>query len=294
VTESREPHTPIIDDAFRWNLLQKKAQDVRVGRAFSFFRQHGIEPILIKGWAAGRVYPPDKFRDAIDIDLAVSESDYRAAHRLNRSEPAQGLAVDLHRELRHLDTLDWDDLFTNSQLIETGSGLARVLRPEDHLRVLCVHWLTNGGADKARLWDIRYAVENRPDDFDWSRCLGSVSPKRRRWIACTIGLAAMYVDLDIDELPIAAECRDVPQWMVRTVEQEWGREIKLQPLEVSLYDRKLLISQVKRRLNPNPIYATVSMEGSLDARTRFFYQVGNFFQRALPSIRRVSASLRNK
>ena len=191
-----------INDEARWNILQRKAQEVRVARAFCLLRSNGIEPVLIKGFAAGRNYPESVIRLSIDTDLAVAAADFQRAYEIAVSSDAEGLAIDLHRELRHLDTLAWDDLFENSELFEIDGGTVRLLRPEDHLRVLCVHWLNDGGTDRGRLWDIYYAVENRPADFDWGRFLDVVSRRRRRWLICAVGLAHRFLGLDISETPI--------------------------------------------------------------------------------------------
>lgn len=281
-----------ITNETRWNLLQKKTQEIRAIQAFTLFREHGIEPILIKGLSAARFYPESKTRLSVDMDLAVSANDFERAYDISRSDAALGLAIDLHRELRHLDTVEWEDLFENSQLLQTDSGSIRVLRPEDHLRVLCVHWLTDGGSNKERLWDIYYLVQNRPPEFDWDRLLNSVSERRRRWIICTIGLAHRFLGLDLNDTPIKQEALDLPDWLIKTVEKEWASEIKHWPLEACLSDPKLFLQQMRKRMRPNPIWATVQMEGSFDAKTRFLYQVGNFFQRIPSSYRRVSSTLK--
>ena len=281
-------------DEARWNLLYKKAQGARALRAFELFRAKGIEPILIKGLAAGRFYPEAKARPATDMDLAVSAADYDAGTAIAVSAAPEGLAIDLHRELRHFDTVGWDDLFANSRLLPVDGGEVRVLRPEDHLRVLCVHWLTNRGEDRERLWDIYYAVANRPADFDWDRFLNVVSPHRRRWMVCTIGLAHRFLGLELEDTPIGDEARDLPAWLVEAVTREWASEVKLEPLELVIRDRRKLLQQLRKRLRPNPIWATVQMEGSFDARTRVFYQVGNFVRRMIPSYRRVSATIRSR
>lgn len=281
-------------DTQRWNLLHRKAQQAKSVRAVELLRAAGIEPILIKGIAAEQYYPDDGIRPSIDIDLAVAEADFERANRLSRSDAAAGMAIDLHTELRHLDTVEWEDLFERSKLLEFGEGNIRVLCAEDNLRVLCVHWLIDGGVYKERLWDIYYAVANRPADFDWDRFLGVVSERRRRWLICTLGLAVCYLGLDLSDTPIRDEASKLPRWLTDAVEREWGDEIKPRPLEVSLNDPKVLIGQVKRRFNPNPIRATVEMEGSFDARTRIFYRLGNFFMRIPSSYRRVSNALRAK
>lgn len=281
-------------DEARWSVLQRKVQEHNVLRAFALFRDNGIEPVLIKGLAAAKFYPENIYRPSIDMDMAVSKADYAKASALLQNLAADGLAIDLHRELRHLDSVEWKDLFENSRLIETAAGSYRILRPEDHLRVLCVHWLTDGGGNKERLWDIYYAIANREPDFGWDRFLNVVSRKRRRWLVCTVGLAHKYLGLDVSDTPIKDEVNDLPAWLIRRVEHEWAREDKNEPLELVLNDRKKLWHQIVLRFDQNPIWATVQMEGSFDARTRFLYQIGNFFYRIPSSIRRVSRELRDR
>lgn len=278
-----------INDEARWNLLQKKTQEIRVVQAFELFRKNGIEPILIKGYAAARNYPDSETRLSLDIDFAVAGDDFDRARQI---ETPEGIGIDVHRELRHLDTLGWDDLFENSELIAIDGCQARVLRAEDHLRVLCVHWLTDGGSDKTRLWDIYYAVANRPPDFDWGRCLDVVTPHRRRWLVATVGLAHRYLGLDLSTTPIENEARDLPKWLVRTVEREWAAETKTRPLETAVFEPAMFVKQFAKRLRPNPIRATVEAEGDFDAKTRVFYQIGNFLSRIRPTFRRISKTLR--
>ncbi|MEQ1605241.1 MAG: nucleotidyltransferase family protein [Pyrinomonadaceae bacterium] len=281
-------------DEARWSVLQRKVQEHNVLRAFDLFRENGIEPILIKGLAAANYYPADVFRPSIDMDLAVAKADFVKANTLLNELAADGLAIDLHRELRHLDTVEWNDLFENSRLVEATGSTYRILRPEDHLRVLCVHWLTDGGGNKERLWDIYYAIANREPDFDWDRFLNVVSRKRRRWLVCTVGLVHKYLGLDLADTPVKDEAKDLPEWLIRRVEYEWAREDKNEPLEIVLNDRSRLLKQIALRFDQNPIWATVQMEGSFDARTRIFYQIGNFFYRIPSSVRRISRELRNR
>jgi hypothetical protein len=285
VDPSASVETPVLNDIVRWNLIQRRAQEARASRAVNLLREHGIESILIKGYAAGLFYPDEELRDCIDVDLAVAKNDFPIAAEIARSKEAGGFAIDLHCELRHLDTVPWSDLFENSILLK-GSAI-RVLRPEDNLRVLCVHWLTDGGTNKDRLWDIYYAVHNRAEDFDWDRFLNSVSRRRRRWLICTIGLAHRSLGLEIGDTPISDEALDLPEWFVDTVEREWVSETKPMPLEVTLKDRSMFFRQIWKRLRPNPIWATVQMEGDLDAGTRVFYQAANMVRRIPSSYRRI-------
>ncbi len=281
-----------ITDAKRWNLLQQKAQLVRIGKAYGLFREQGIEPVLIKGFAAARYYPPDHTRISLDIDFAIASNDFDRATRITESSSSEGLAIDLHRELRHLDTLPWSDLFENSQLVIIDGIAIRVLRAEDHLRVVCTHWLTDGGSNRERLWDIYYMLQNRGPDFDWDRFLNNVDERRRRWMVCTVGLAHRYLGLDIQNTPLMEEALRLPAWLTTTVESEWSSETPQIPLEVTLRKPKVLTRQLLNRIRPNPIGATVLMNGSFDARTRVFYQIGNLFSRVPATLVRMYNTIR--
>src|SRR5688500_1003118 len=162
-------------DELRWYQLTRRRSELLLLDAVRGFRKHSIEPILIKGWAAARNYPENKPRFFGDIDIAVAATDFEHSTTLLLN-PSSGIkGVDLHCELRHLDTLPWSQLHSNSELIDLEGEKVRVLSAEDHLRVLCVHWLTDGGENQERLWDIFYAVQNRPPGFDWGKCLNVVS-----------------------------------------------------------------------------------------------------------------------
>lgn len=276
------------ENLIKWKIIQKKVFERRIGESFELFRGRGIEPILIKGWAAARNYPNAMERIFTDIDLAVAEKDYYKARRLAGEHD---LCLDIHRELRHLDTIGWEKLFAASELVKLEGSEVRILSPEDHLRVLCVHWLNDGGVDRERLRDIYYAVENRPPGFDWERCLDAGGAKRKRWIICAIGLAEKYLGLDLSDTPLAGHTKNIPDWLIQTVEREWRRDIKLKPLETCLKNRRELFEQIKIRIPPNPIQASIETESEFDDKSRFIPQLADVFLRIKLSARRI---LRNK
>lgn len=284
--------TDQITDEYRFYLLRKRHAENLILNAFRGFRRAGIEPILIKGWAAARNYPEYKSRFFGDVDLAVSAFDFDRATLLIKEESLGG--IDLHRELRHFDTVDWSRLVEDSDVVDLDGENIRILGAEDHLRVLCVHWLTNGGENRERLWDIAYAVDNRPKDFDWSRCLDVISPTRRQWIIATIGIAHKYLGLEIDGLPFSDEARDLPKWLTRCLEKEWSRNVELLTLHSQLKHPKSLMQQIWKRIPPNPIMATVDCEGDFDHGTRAGYQIRDIFKRLIPSVQRVSKTIMNR
>jgi len=268
-----------------WIALHFKVQEKKIAEAFELFRKNDIEPILIKGWAVARLYPPERQRPFADIDLCVDQKDFDKAHKIIQSEKAKRLNIDLHCGLRHLDTLEWNDLYENSKLEKIDETPIRILRSEDHLRVVCVHWLTDGAARKERLWDIYYLFRSKTD-FDWGRCLNQVSENRRRWIICTIGLVEKYLTVSLENTPFEFNKIEIPVWLIKACEKEWNSSISLKPLQNCLKSPKEIIIQLKKRFPPNPIQATVETEGSFDSRTRIYYQTRNYFERALQSAKR--------
>ncbi len=290
----RMSHPQQKTDEFRFYLLRKRHAENLILTAFRGLRREGIEPILIKGWAAARDYPDTVPRFSGDIDLAVAASDYDGAQKVIEAESLGG--IDLHRELRHLDTLDWTQLFERSQIVDLDGEGIRVLCAEDHFRILCVHWLTNGGENRQRLWDIVYAMRNRPADFDWAKCLDVVSPTRRRWIITTVGIAHRYMDLELDGIPFADEAKNLQPWIIRCLEKEWERDVEIRGLETQLRNPRGLFQQVRKRIPPNPIQSTIFCEGDFDVGggTRIRYQIVDMLRRLMPSVRRVSAAISEK
>jgi hypothetical protein len=283
-----------IDDEYRWNLLRLRCYELQIVKAFEVFRARGIEPILFKGWAASRYYPAGRHRAFADIDLAVSRDDYAKGYELTHTAPLNTINIDIHRELRHLDVVLWKDLFDRSETVPIDDTFIRILSPEDHLRVLCSHWLTDGGQYRERLWDIYYAIENGPECIDWDLCLGSVPAVRRNWVLMTIAITRKYLNLDVSNLPIAHELPDIPKWIDRCLEKEWSSDVRLRSLHTCLNDRKLLVKQIKKRVPPNPIQATIESEEFFDEGSRLPMQLKSVMLRISPSISRVGGSILEK
>lgn len=264
-----------------------KRSELELSQVFGIFTEHRIQPIVIKGWAAARNYPLGHFRGFTDIDLAVERKDYDAARLIVKSGSLGPYNIDLHCELRHLDLTPWTDLFRRSVTTELEGVQVRTLCPEDHLRVLCAHWLNDGGEYRERLWDIYYAVQNRPDDFDWDTCLNTVPTNRRNWVITAIMLAHEHLGLDITRIPIQDEERVVPRWVARTIEREWKSDVRLIPLSTTFNDRKSFWQQLMKRLPPNPIQATIETDAAFDEKARMHLRV-------LTALRRLWAYFRKK
>jgi hypothetical protein len=271
-------------DEERWLIIQTALHQKFLEESFAILRREGIEPMLIKGWAAVRHYPENERRYPGDIDLCIYPEQYENTVRLFKTE-GRSIPVDIHKGLRHLDTLPMDELMERSKLVRLGETDIRVLSDEDHLRVLCVHWLNDGGAYKEKLKDIHFAVEDRAGDFDWDRCLNVVPERRRRWIACAILLSHKYLGTNIMDTPLALE-KPLPGWVIKAVEKEWADPVRLQPI-VSIYEGpKKLWQQFRKRVPPNPVQATVELGGDFDRYPRTVYQTADIFYRIFTTIKR--------
>src|SRR5260370_10056307 len=133
------PSGELMHQAFRLQVLFAKTHETKIQKIFRLLRMAGVEPILIKGWAIGRLYPEFGLRPSGDIDLFVRRDEYPAALEVITSEEARDCWVDLHGRIFELADRDPEDLFLRSELLPCGDQNVRVLSAEDHFALLAVH-----------------------------------------------------------------------------------------------------------------------------------------------------------
>ena len=294
-----------ISNGFHCNLSENIVASDKIFKTFQYlkyekkltetwkiFTENSIEILVIKGWAAAANYPEPWNRPLGDIDFAVKPEDYPRALEIKESFNLS--IVDLHCGLRSLDTVNWDELYERAESVQCMESAIFVLSSEDHLRVLCNHWLIDGGINREKLWDIYFAVAIRPKNFDWEKCLGAVSSTRQKWIIYTIGLAHKYLALDIEDIPFKQEAKNIPAWLIKTLEKEWESNVKFQYLDSCLDDPLQFFHQLKKRFPPNSIQATIMSEGEFDDKSRFPFQVRYLWQRTVPTICRLVQTIFQK
>ena len=161
-----------LQQAYRLHALQSALHESEIKYLLTLAREAGAEPVLVKGWAVAMLYPEMGLRPYGDIDLCFETKSYaRAAAALEGLDRTK-YQVDLHEGFSKLDDFSAADLLAKSRRIRIGGEEVRVLGPEDHLRILCTHALRHGAWRPLWFCDIGAAVESRPPDFDWDRCLG--------------------------------------------------------------------------------------------------------------------------
>ncbi|MEO5857565.1 MAG: hypothetical protein ABIR33_01320 [Pyrinomonadaceae bacterium] len=278
--------------------MSKLADEKRLILVFSALRSRECFPIMLKGWSVARFYDPGHFRASNDIDLLFPESPGEVVSGTLSTIPST-IAIDAHFGPRHLDKLTFQQLFEKSYEVEIEGVPIRVLADEDNLRITAVHWLTDGGVNKERLQDIFYLVKNRKEDFDWVRCLESNGSIRKTWVLSAIATARIHLNLDVSGLPEEARQFQLPTWYSRTLEKEW----RLGPytrriLSTVLFRPSLLIEQLRRKVPPNPIAASIDTEKAIDNSSRLPAQLKSILKKMRPFARgvgrRITYSIRGR
>jgi Uncharacterised nucleotidyltransferase len=211
-------------------------QAVSIGReedlirdALRRLRTRGVEPILIKGWAAARLYPEPCLRPSSDIDLCVAPAQLAAAEAVLTAANGKLIAVELHEGVPDVTDRGWPDLFRRSQLAPLGDTLVRVLGPEDQLRQLCLHFWRHHAYRPLWLCDIAAALEQAGADFDWDYALGC-SPVLAAWVLCFVGLACRLLGARTAQTKVLRAAERLPPWLVNNVLWHWGNGMNRLPL----------------------------------------------------------------
>jgi hypothetical protein len=283
------PDAAALLDGYRLYSLHNGVIENQIREVFASFRATGIEPILIKGWAVARLYAEKGLRLYGDIDLVVRPSDYEAASELLKDRKYQ---VDLHGGLSKFDPHPLEELYARSQMVKLENADVRVLSTEDHLRLLCEHFLRDGAWQARALCDISLALEKRPAGFNWDICMGK-DRRRAERVACAIGLAGRLLDARIDDTPVAD--RRLPRWLIPAVLKQWRR-----PNVSDHYPQELMIRSLGNPLRaaramlgrwPDPVRATVMMEGRFNNLPRLPLQAGLYVWRMADFLRRLPSSI---
>ena len=275
----------VLHQAYRLQVLQSGIHEEKIEKVSRVLRQAAIDAILVKGWAAAGLYPERGLRPYGDIDLVVRPEQHEAAAKLLAAPEVQDCWVDLHRNLSELDDRAVGDLFERSRLFPLGLETVRVLSAEDHLALLAVHMLKHGAWRPLWLCDIAAAVESLTPGFSWSTCLGRNS-RRADWITCAIGLAHQLLEARTDRVDVAAKIKVVPNWLIQNVRKQWEHPFATNqapmshpvPMATVLRHPSRLLEALRQRW-PNPILATISVNGRFNSIPRLPYQLGNCLTR---------------
>jgi hypothetical protein len=262
----------------RLYTLQSRIDKSKIEKVFTLLRAAGVDPILIKGWAAARYYPEKGLRPYGDIDVCVRKEEYKSAEcALAKLDPVQ-FKVDLHAGFAKFGIREEEELHARTVLVDIGGAEIRILGAEDHLRVVCFHLMREGAWRPLWLVDVAAALEAQSENFDWNYCLGE--KLQARPVVSAIALAHLLLDAEIEHIPDAQRFNKTPRWLVPTVLKEWGSRMpsmqsrQALPMLSHLRHRGDLLNGLRQRW-PNPIEATTTMNGPFNELPRLPFQIGN-------------------
>jgi hypothetical protein len=275
--------------AYRIHAVQAVLHELQIKEAVQLLRSNGVEPILVKGWSIARLYVEPGLRPYGDIDLCVNPDQYLIAKRLTTDLAARDIRVDLHKGFVRFGNQSWDELHSRSHCVEIEGVEVRTLGPEDHLRLLCFHFLREGAWRPLWLCDVAVATETRAKVFDWSLCFGT-NETSRNYVVCTLMLAKHLLQAKLDDIPTIPFAKQMPTWLLPAVLKEWRVRSMYQrhrsPL-TSTWRRPIATLRNIRHHWPSPIEATINLNTVFDETPRWPFQVRNCFLRIHDSLRRV-------
>jgi hypothetical protein len=285
-----------LQQTHRLQILQAAMREREIAQALGYLLSAGLQPLLAKGWAIGRLYPAAGLRPYGDVDLYLRPEEFPAASVTVMKPDCPWCPFDLHRGAPELKERSLDEIYARSLLVRLGPVQVRILGPEDHLRLLCLHTLGHGAWRPLWLCDIAVALESRPTDFDWDYFMKG-NQRRSEWVVCALGLAHGLLGARVDDTPVASRAKALPQWLIPSVLRQWS--VVQTPhgcrtaMQNYLRNPAGVLDALQKRW-PNPIEATVGRGGPFNDMPRLPYQLGECFVRTARFALRLPALMRTR
>ncbi len=211
-----------IREHCRKQSMQCAQHELRTKLVFQRLRANGIEPVLIKGWSVARHYANPLSRFTLDVDVCVRREQLPVAEQVIAELGLPFGSVDLHGGIHDLADRGWQAVFDRTTLEPFHSDQVRVLCPEEQLRLVCLHFWRHRCNRAVWLCDIAALLEAQSSDFDWNLCLAGRRRDADR-IKAAASLAARLLKARIDAPWEEAAARKLPDWLVKSVLESWGR-----------------------------------------------------------------------
>lgn len=291
-------YAPLARDTLRpeymANGLRTASLLYHLPRLIDALRDAGIEPLLFKGWAIARHYPELALHPMGDIDFFVPAAQLSSARAVTARLQIDAFRADWHtgtQDKKHAARVTGrtlDELYARAETAELGSTRVRVLSPEDHLHLLCMHFLRHGGWRPLWLCDIAVALETRGRDFDWARALGE--GQTADWIVGVLGAAHRLLGAEIQDTPCAARANDLPSWFVSAILKEWAdpdpaRHHPPDPIRLVWKQPRKFARALSGRWH-NPIEASVMMGAPFDDAPRAWYPTRYWLRQGADFVKR--------
>ncbi len=274
----------VLHHAYRLQSLQSDIHEQKIEKAFRLLRQAGVEAVLAKGWATAGIYSMRALRPFGDIDICVAPEKFRQASDVFSAPEAEDCWVDLHQKFSEIANRKVAELFQRASVVQLGAEQIRILGLEDQLALSCIHLLKHGGWRPLWLCDVAVIIEALPETFNWDTCLGA-DKTRARWIMCAIGLAKDLLAADLAKVPSCVNTQ-VPNWLRENVLRQWAKPFARNQPPMShpipmadLLKHPARLPEGLLQRWPNPILATISVNGDFNNFPRLPYQLANCVSR---------------
>ena len=274
----------VLHQAYRLISLQSEIHEQKIEKLFRLLREAGADALLAKGWATAGLYSERALRPYGDIDICVRAEHIKLAKEVIAAPEAKDCWVDLHKHFEEINERTVEELFARSKTVSLGAEQIRIMGSEDQLALSCIHLLKHGAWRPLWLCDVGVTIESLPPRFDWELCLGR-NRTRAHWIVSAIGLANRLLGAETETLPAAAKA-EPPQWLIENVVKQWASPFAIEqpPMSHPIPITKLLrhpsgLLHGLRQRWPNPIIATVSVNGEFNNLPRLPYQMANCLSR---------------
>jgi Uncharacterised nucleotidyltransferase len=273
---ARSPGGFALQQSYRLHAIEALLHERQLARVIARLRSAGVEPLVGRGWAAGRHYPESGLRPYQDFDLYVGQAQHEAARRALEGEST---AVALHIGCAELNDRPWSLLNERARSVPLGSGQVRVFGPEDHLRLMALHMLRHGAWRPLWMCDVGAVLETSGQEFVWDDFLGG-DALRTDWACCALVLARELLGAPLAGAPSRVTERKLPGWMRNTVLRQWARPVVRPPRSPRVRSPAAGPSAVgPSALWPNGIEATVGVRGRFNAVPRLPFQLAECVSR---------------
>ncbi len=286
IRDSPLAHLPAmreLHEAYRVQVLRYAVREREIEQVVGLLQSVDAEPVLCKGWAAARLYPDMAVRPLGDIDIFVKPEQVSRAHAaLQGLRLGRGSAVDFQESATlALYRADVRTMYNRASTVPMGDIPVKVLSPEDHLSMLCVHFLGHGGWRPIWLCDIAAAMESLTESFDWQTCLGE-DTRRAGWILSALACAHEILGAQLGAPPFdLLYSQAAPRWLAPTVLKQW--DVPYAPMSdgiigytapmASYWRRPIGVWSALRERWPSPITATIRVEGPINDVPRLLFQL---------------------
>lgn len=285
------PDAAVLRDAYRFATLQGRLREKQLIEVTSHLRGRGIEPLLVKGWSLGRLYPEPGLRPYGDLDLLVRPSQFQEARRAITGAGAPRAPVELHTSFPMLADRDAAGLFHRSRQVDLDGTRIRILGAEDQLRLVALHGMSHGLCRPLWLCDLAVALERLPNGFDWSLATEG-DPWLSEGVRCGLGLAKdlLKVNLAGAAVPDAWRARPLPSWLVPAALRAFGAESHYMDMDdpAELLHSPLALVRVARLRWANSIEVTYRRRAPWGRHPRLPYRILDYLSRGGGFLRRLS------